>query len=568
MAIGVSIWPGGPARAGTFAEWIPITRFPDAVSQPALSPDGSRVVFVRGPETFFGPGQIYVKTLPDGEPVALTHDNLQKMSPVFSPDGARIAYTTVDPHFVWETWLVSAAGGEPQRWLRNASGLVWTDPGHVLFSESDLEKIPHMGIVRTDEERGGRRDVYWPAHDDGMAHRSYASPDGQWVLLVEMDEHHNWLPCRVVPMDGSSFGRQVGPSGGACTSAAWSPDGRWMYLNSNAGGVNHIWRQRFPDGAPEQVTSGPTSEQGIAMAPDGRSLVTAVAIQDMSIWLHDEEGDRQVSVLEGVADNPKFTPDGRKLCYVIVKEVPTPYARRPGEIWVADLESGRSESLAPGFQALDYDLSADGQQVVMEAKDPRGVRRLWVMPLDRQSPPVQIPNVEGRQPRFGPTGEVFYRRSEEHSNFVYRVHPDGSGLRKAVNEPVLILKAVSPDGRWVVGWAPLPGGDGAALQAFSLGGEPSITLANNIDWSWSARGDAFAISGGPVAAGRSYIVPLPPGETLPPVPDGGFRSEEDLARLPGARRIDALRAVPGPSSDVYAFYRGTTHRNLYRILVE
>ena len=31
--------------------------------------------------TFFGPGQIYVKLLPDGEPVQLTNDNLYKMSP-------------------------------------------------------------------------------------------------------------------------------------------------------------------------------------------------------------------------------------------------------------------------------------------------------------------------------------------------------------------------------------------------------------------------------------------------------------------------------------------------------
>ena len=61
-------------------------------------------------------------------------------------------------------------------------------------------------------------------------------------------EHHIWMPCRLVPMDGSSPGRQVGPAGGACTFAAWSPDDKWMYVNSDAGGVNHIWRQRFPDG--------------------------------------------------------------------------------------------------------------------------------------------------------------------------------------------------------------------------------------------------------------------------------------------------------------------------------
>src|SRR5580704_10742548 len=101
----------------------------------------------------------------------------------------------------------------------------------------------------------GAHDVYLPPDEPGMAHRSYLSPDGKSVLLVEMDNDHLWLPCRVVPTDGSSPGRPVGPPGGGCTFGAWSPNGQWMYLTSNAVGDNHIWRQPFPDGRPEQITS-------------------------------------------------------------------------------------------------------------------------------------------------------------------------------------------------------------------------------------------------------------------------------------------------------------------------
>ena len=43
-------------------------------------------------QTFAGPGEIYVKLLPDGEPVQLTHDRSNKMSPAFSPGGDRITY--------------------------------------------------------------------------------------------------------------------------------------------------------------------------------------------------------------------------------------------------------------------------------------------------------------------------------------------------------------------------------------------------------------------------------------------------------------------------------------------
>jgi hypothetical protein len=69
-----------------------------------------------------------------------------------------------------------------------------------------------------------------------------------------------------------------------------------------------------------------------------------------------------------------------------------------------------------------------------------------------------------------------------------------------------------------------------------------------------------------VSANRSYIVPLEPGTVLPRLPAGGLRSEEQVAQLPAARRIDAL-TVPGPSENVWAFYRDTSQRNLYRIAV-
>ena len=405
-----------------------------------------------------------------------------------------------------------------------------------------------------------------------MAHRSYPSPDGKWVLLVEMDEDHAWVPCRVVPADGSSTGRKVGPPAGGCTFGAWSSDSKWIYLTSNAVGGNHIWRQPFPDGEPEQVTAGPTEEEGIAMAPDGHSFVTAAALNNASLWVHDASGERQIS-LEGNAADPRFTPDGKKLCFRIVKEAPNEFIfyRDLGELRVADLKSGRSESLVPGFQALDYDLSADGQQVVMEIPDRDGKRRLWIAPLDRSSPPRQIPNVEGTEPRFGPNGEIFFRlrednsRPEGSSGSIYRVHQDGTGMRRALDQLVLIFNAVSPDGRWVVAWAPRPGNGLPAVQAFPLEGGPPVMIAvsaSSFGWGPGAASLYMALGFPPF---RSYIVPLQRGEVLPKIPAGGFHSDEEVVRLPGARRIDVPRVVPGPSPDVYAFYRGTTQRNLYRI---
>ena len=562
LVIGAALWLRKPAALPDRSQWVPLTKFPDSVSQPALSADGRMLVFIRGDYTFFGPGQVYVKMLPDGQSVQLTHDTLDKMSPVFSPDGSRIAYTTVDPQLGWDTWMVPTLGGEPQPWLRNASGLVWTGPKQVMFSK--IRKSPHMGIVAAEESRIGERDVYVPAEEPGMAHRSFPSPDRKWALLVEMDQDHIWSSCRVVPMDGSSRGRQVGPPRAACTSAAWSPDERWMYFTSDAGGLNHIWRQRFPDGQPQQVTAGPTEEEGIAMSPDGRSFVTAVAVENVSVWLHDAHGERQIS-LEGNATEPKFTPDGKKICYRIVKKATNffQFIKMAGEVWVADLESGRAAPLASGFQVFAYDISADGRQVVLEAEDREAKSRLWLTSFERELPPQAIPNVEGRQPRFGPNGEIFFRGSD---GFIYRVRPDGTGMQKALQQPILMFMAASPDGKWLVAWARTTDNGSAAVYAFPLGEGPPLLIRPRIRWQWSPDGRflSFAL---PFHEGRTYIVPLPPGKTLPPIPPAGLPSEEEIAHLPGVRRIDALRVVPGPSPDVYAFSRNTTQRNLYRISI-
>jgi eukaryotic-like serine/threonine-protein kinase len=130
--------------------------------------------------------------------------------------------------------------------LPNASSLTWIESGkRLLFSE--IKSGLHMGVVTTDEGRGQSRDVYVPAGNRSMAHHSYMSPDGKWVLVAnQMDETGEVVQCRVVPFDGSGNERLVGPAGATCSTGTWSPDGKWIYLSTKQGGRFHIWRQLFP----------------------------------------------------------------------------------------------------------------------------------------------------------------------------------------------------------------------------------------------------------------------------------------------------------------------------------
>jgi hypothetical protein len=217
----------------------------------------------------------------------------------------------------------------------------------------------------------------------------------------------------------------------------------------------------------------------------------------------------------------------------------------------------------PGFEALDYDVAPDGERIVMEIADPDRMSRLWIVSLDRRSPPHEIPGVQGTAPRFGPGGDIFFARTEGAGAFVHRVRPDGTGMRKVSDQPIVGFDGMSRDGRWIRAIAVRAVNEGPSWQAIPLDGGPSTRLG--LEWRWSTAEDSIAISGSPLPAGRSYIVPLQPAQALPTASAEGLRSEREIAALPGARRIDVDTAVPGPSLDVYAFYRRTSQRNLYRI---
>jgi eukaryotic-like serine/threonine-protein kinase len=572
LAVGLFLYRGRRIAPPSPAEWVQLTDFTDSAVSPALSPDGHMLAFVRSSDTFAGQGQVYVKLLPSGEPVQLTHDALPKMSPVFSPDGSRIAYTVP-----WDTWMVPVLGGESRVWLPNASGLSWIDEHHLLFSE--IKKGIHMALVAATESRTGSRDLYVPTHERGMVHRSYLSPDRKQVLLVEM-ENGGWLPCRVVPFDGSSAGKQVGPPGAACTYGAWSPNGEWVYLSSNMGGRFHIWRQRIAGGQPEPITSGPTAEEGIAMAPDGRSLVTSVGTSQSAVWVHDARGDREVSS-EGYSflapAGTTLSPDGRKLYYLVQRGTSRAFSGA-GDLWVAELGSGRNEVVLPGFSMTDYAISLDGKRVGFVAVDAEGKASIWEASLDRRFAPRQLaPAIAEARLVFDDAGDLFFAAAEGKVNYVYRIKEDGTGLQKAIPDAILFFIGVSPDAKWVVAFAALPGEEAsAAFMAYPAGGGAPMHLCDRCQVQWAPDGKFLYVSFLTWDANgaeqresqkphKTFAIPLTDSKAFAGLAARGFKSEAQLAALPGVRAIDQPFVLPGPEPSVYAFPKQTVHRNLYRV---
>jgi Tol biopolymer transport system component/predicted Ser/Thr protein kinase len=549
-------------------KWEQLTFFTDSAVYPELSPDGRMLAFIRGNKTFLTAGEVYVKLLPSGEPVQLTRDGREKLSPAFSPDGARIAYSVVDP---WDIWEVPVMGGEPRLMLRNASSLTWIAGGkRLLFSE--LKGGLHMGVVTTDEGRGQSREVYLPEGERSMAHHAYLSPDGKWVLVVQMNAQGNLTQCRVVPFNGSGTMQMVGPADATCTTGAWSPDGRWVYLSTNAGGQFHIWRQRFPKGEPEQVTSGLTEEEGIAMEKDGKSILTSVGTYDATMWIHDEKGEHQISS-EGNASYGTFSADGKKLYYLRRN-----FIEKEAELWSTEVESGRSERVLPGYRlqsgmnAGNYAVTRDGQRVAIARKDEKGLSHLWVASTDRRTSPLELASSESEDsPSFLPNGDLIYRATEGGKNYLYTRKQNGTGRRKVGEEPALDVQAVSPDGRWTAMVQPQNDRDPEHLSGVVAypndGGEAVVICRAYCLVSWSVDGKYMLIQFEESQRGESYLLAVKKETGLPELPKGGVSGPQELRTLRNAKLLPgAVDSVLGPEK--YAYTKMNVRRNIYRLPLE
>jgi DNA-binding winged helix-turn-helix (wHTH) protein/Tol biopolymer transport system component len=553
-------------RRPAVIKYTQLTDFTDSAATPALSPDGHMLAFIRGSSNFMSADQIYVKMLPDGEARRLTNDSRVKYNLAFSPEGSQIAYTVMEnPAF--GTYAVSALGGDSHLLLRNAAGLSWLDPEHFLFSRT--RSGLHLGVVTQSVNGDNYRELYFPPHERGMAHYSYASPDRKSALVVEMTGDGNWGLCQLISLDGRFQARQVGPEG-ACTSAGWAPDGSWMYFIATVEGQSHLWRQRFPNGRPEQITFGPTEEEGLAVDPDGHSVITSMGVQASAIWIHDEQGERSLSS-EGeiVADHspPSFTADDKALYYLLRH---SPAGSGP-ELWRMTVDSGKSEAVFPGVSMFAYDVSPDEKQVVYAAAGSDGKSQLWLAPIDRSSAPKQIGQPGETTPYFGPGKKILFQATEGNANYLEEMNEDGSGRTKVVPYPIGEISGISPGGKWLMGLAPYSDGKNVVPMNVAIpleGGPPLHLCAIYCLATWSSSGRFLFLSleaPTQTSPGRSLAIPVGPGESLPVFPPGGIKPGAEPDVIPGSQSVNRAELVPGEDLSHFAYVNTTAHRNLYRI---
>jgi eukaryotic-like serine/threonine-protein kinase len=380
-----------------------------------------------------------------------------------------------------------------------------------------------------------------------------------------------------VPFDGTSTGVPVGPLDGQCTTAAWSNDGRWMYFSSNSGGAFHVWRQRYPNGTPEQITFGPTEQEGTALTPDGKYLITSMGLQHASIALRDASGERQLTS-EGFAMLPTMLPAGDRMFYLL-RTGSRGYAS--GELWSLNLTTGEKQRALPGRVMAEYSISADGRRVVFTSAGRPSDDGIWIADLDRHTSPRQLTHGDQFRAFFGGHGEIVYIGAQAAARYLYRMREDGSGVQQIHPQPIKNLFTVSPDGQWAVVYLPERAtGGGSALQLISLRGAAPMTACEDcvflgfgpnriqgspINWSLDGRSLFVSLQYFGLGTAKTVVLPYRSDVPLAALWPRGLRSEHDVAANPGAIVINEANVFPAASTAAHLSWTRTTQSNLYRV---
>ena len=235
---------------------------PEDVHQPRWSPHGDRIAYWGRPS---GSGQrdLWTAASAGGAPLQVTNDDFTDWSPVWSPDG-RFLYFSSDRGGSMNLWRmpISEKSGkvrgpaEPVTTPASYSGYISLsrDGRRMIYSQkADTSNLYHVAFDPARETVLGQPAAITQGSKTNL--NPALSPDGQWVAFYASGKHEDIFLIRT---DGTGL-RQITDDSYKDRKPTWSPDGTLISFFSDRSGKFQIWTVR-PDGSGlRQMTNEPTS---------------------------------------------------------------------------------------------------------------------------------------------------------------------------------------------------------------------------------------------------------------------------------------------------------------------
>jgi Tol biopolymer transport system component len=246
------------------------------------------------------------------------------MLPRWSPNGARIAFTTrVMKGAEGTSNIVSLpAGGGDLVAITNDGFLnwnpVWSPDGAFLFYVSNRGGSPNIWRIAVDQQsglpRGEAQAVTTPAAN--IAHLSI-SADGRRLAYSAVQESQNIEMLRFDPVKGEVLGQ---PQPVTTGSRFWanpdpSPDGTQVVFYSQVSPEGDLYVSSTDDtGALRQLTEGPALDRVPRWSPDGQWIAMfSDRSKELQVWIIRADGSELRQVTSSTSSIVAWSPDGARL---------------------------------------------------------------------------------------------------------------------------------------------------------------------------------------------------------------------------------------------------------------
>ena len=382
------------------------------------------------------------------------------------------------PHPLWAALL----GGAPRRLGNLAGGLgaAWAPNGqrlvYVKERELDLAGSDGTPLCKLASVAGEPSDPRW-------------SPDGCKIRFTVSDAAHANSIWEVSP-DRSNLHRLLPgwPEETCCGS--WTADGRYFVFNS---GTN-IWAIREKRGLfrrgsakPVQLTAGPTELLRPVPSPDGKRLFARGWRERGEVVRYDERSGQFLPYLGAVsAEDLDFSRNGDWVVYATFPEQ---------TIWKSRSDGTQRQQLTfTPFQAGLPCWSPDDRQIAFMGALPDKPVRIYLLPPEGGAP-EQVTNGEGSK-----AGDLKPQWSPDGSALVYGGEPSMDEAAGKLVLHMIDLKSrrmsVLPgsEGLWWPSWSPdgkfiaAYGRDVYTLVLYDVGAHTQTELVHGTlgFWTWSA----------------------------------------------------------------------------------